>query len=51
VILRTKGRLRMVVSVTMLRRSIAVELDREEMVPLPGRDPRSGLGRELTPAA
>lgn len=49
VILRMKGQLRMVVSVTMLRRSIAVELDREILVPLVSRVER--FGRASRPAA
>ncbi len=48
-VVRTKGPLRMVVSVTMLRRSVCVELDREALVPIAPRVERSG--RASTPAA
>jgi len=40
-VVRTKGLLRMVVSVTMLRRSVCVELDREVLAPLVSRVDRS----------
>ena len=40
-VVRTKGLLRMVVSVTMLRRSVCVELDREVLVPFVSRVERS----------
>lgn len=49
VIVRAKGKVRMVVSVTMLRRSIVVELDREEMVVVPAKS--RPCGREARPAA
>ena len=48
-VVRTKGPLRLVVSVTMLRRSVCVELDREVLVPLVSRVDRSG--RASSPAA
>ncbi|HQR65805.1 MAG TPA: transcription termination/antitermination NusG family protein [Thermoanaerobaculia bacterium] len=48
-VVRTKGPLRLVVSVTMLRRSVCVEIDREALVPLAPRVERSG--RVSSPAA
>jgi transcriptional antiterminator NusG len=42
VVLREKGRLRMVVSVSMLRRSVSVELDREALAPAAPRFERAG---------
>lgn len=39
-VLREKGRLRLVVSVTFLRKSVAAEMDREDLVPL-----RASAGR------
>lgn len=41
-VLRAKGRLRIVVSISMLRTSLAVELDREALVPLAARVERFG---------
>jgi transcription antitermination factor NusG len=45
-VLREKGRLRLVVSVSMLRRSVAAEIDREALAPLPAdRRQRGQRGR------
>jgi len=38
-VLREKGRLRLVVSITLLRQSVAAELDREILIPLRHRPP------------
>ena len=42
VVIRAKGRLRIVVSISMLRKSFMVELDREALAPLAARVERFG---------
>ena len=49
-VLREKGRLRLVVSITLLRQSVAAELDREVLAPLRPRPPAPPF-RELRTAA
>jgi transcription antitermination factor NusG len=51
-VLREKGGLRLIVSITLLRQSVAAELDREALAPLRRRPSpqRSGAGRTLAAA-
>jgi transcription antitermination factor NusG len=48
VILREKGATRLVVSVSMLKRSVAVELERESLAPDPSSRSRDGSERRAT---
>ena len=50
-VLREKGRLRLVVSITLLRQSVAAELDREVLAPLRPRPPARALPTLRTAAA
>ncbi|MBW8873607.1 MAG: hypothetical protein JF614_01470 [Acidobacteria bacterium] len=50
-VLREKGRLRLVVSITLLRQSVAAELDREVLAPLRPRPPARTLRTLRTAAA
>jgi transcription antitermination factor NusG len=50
-VLREKGRLRLVVSITLLRQSVAAELDREVLAPLRPRPPARVLPAWRTAAA
>jgi transcription antitermination factor NusG len=45
VVLREKGKVRLVVSITLLRQSVAIELDREALHPTSGHDRKAGVER------
>jgi hypothetical protein len=50
-VLREKGRLRLVVSITLLRQSVAAEMDREALAPLRHRPPAAPFRALRTAAA